>query len=233
MPTAYGYLRVSSDAQAASGLGLDAQLLRIRAEQGGLQTAGVTIGPVYRDEAVSAVRHALRDRPGGSALDAAVQAGDHVCIAMLDRAFRTQRDAAVTLEAWLSRGVTVHLLDIGGDTSTPVGQLTVGILAAVAQWESQRIGERIRGAKAAQRRAGRSTNGQPRLGYRLVRGDHLRPDARQRRIHRSIARLRDKGWQLREIAAHLNRTSRLRPGARRWNCQAVSRALHARSAGYP
>jgi len=233
MPTAYGYLRVSSDAQAVSGLGLDAQLQRIHAKQGGLQAAGVTIGSVYRDEAVSAARHAMRDRPAGSALDAAVQAGDHVCIAMLDRAFRSQRDAVVTLEAWLSRGVTVHLLDIGADTSTPIGQLTVGILAAVAQWESQRIGERIREAKAAQRRAGRSTNGRARLGYRLLRGGHLRPDARQRRTHRSIAILRAKNWHLREIADHLNRTSRLRPGARRWNCQAISRALHARLAGYP
>ena len=232
MPTAYGYLRVSSDAQAASGLGLDAQLQRIQAEQGRLEAAGASVGPVYRDEAVSAVRHAMRERPAGSALDAAVQAGDHVCIAMLDRAFRTQRDAAVTLEAWLSRGVTVHLLDIGADTSTPLGQLTVGILAAVAQWESQRIGERIRDAKAVQRRAGRATNGRARLGYRLLRGGHLRPDGRQRRIHRSIAAWRHKGWLLREIAERLNRTSRLRPGARPWNCQSVSRALHARLSGY-
>lgn len=233
MSTAYGYLRVSSDAQAVSGLGLDAQLQRIRAEQGRLQAAGVTVGGVYRDEAVSAVRHALRERPGGAALDAAVQAGDHVCIAMLDRAFRSQRDAVVTLESWLSRGVTVHLLDIGADTSTPIGQLTVGILAAVAQWESQRIGERIRDAKAAQRRAGRSTNGRARLGYRLLRGGRLRPDDSQRRIHRAIAVLRGRGWQLQEIAEHLNRTARLRPGARPWNCQSVSRVLVARRAGYP
>ncbi len=233
MPTAYGYLRVSSDAQAVSGLGLDAQLQRIHAEQGRLQAAGTVVGRVYRDAAVSAARYAMRDRPAGSALDAAVQAGDHVCIAKLDRAFRSQRDAVVTLEAWLSRGVTVHLLDIGADTSTPVGQLTVGILAAVAQWESQRIGERIRDAKAAQRRAGRSTNGRARLGYRLLRGGHLRPDDQQRRIHRAIAMLRGNGWYLREIAEHLNRTSRLRPGARRWTCQSVSRAFHARLAGYP
>lgn len=233
MPTAYGYLRVSSDAQAASRLGLDAQLQRIHAEQGRLQAAGAAIGPVYRDEAVSAVRYAMRDRPAGSALDAAVQAGDHICVAMLDRAFRTQRDAAVTLESWLSRGVTVHLLDIGADTSTPLGQLIVGILAAVAQWESQRFGERIRDAKAVQRRAGRSTSGRARLGYRLLRGGRLGSDARQRRIHRSIAILRRKGWDLREIAERLNRTSRLRPGARPWNCQAVSRALHVRRAGYP
>jgi len=182
---------------------------------------------------VSAARHALRDRPAGSALDAAVRAGDHVCIAMLDRAFRSQRDAVGTLEAWLAGGVTVHLLDIGADTATPVGQLTLGILAAVAQWESRRIGERIREAKAAQRRAGRSTHGGARLGYRLLRGGRLRPDARQRRFHRSIAELRGKSWPLREIAEHLNRTSRLRPGARRWNCQAISRAFPARRAGYP
>lgn len=233
MPTAYGYLRVSSDAQAISGLGLDAQLQRIQAEQARLQAAGVTVGCVYRDEAVSAVRHAMRERPGGRALDAVVRAGDHVCIAMLDRAFRTQRDAVVTLEVWLARGVVVHLLDIGADTSTPIGQLTVGILAAVAQWESQRMGERIRQAKAVQRRAGCSTNGRARLGYRLVRGGHLRPDSRQRRIHRSIARLRGKGWCLREIAEHLNRASRFRPAARRWNCQAIARVLCARRAGYP
>jgi len=230
---AYGYLRVSSDAQVASGLGLDAQLQRILAEQDRLHAGGAIIGQVYRDEAVSAVRHAMRERPAGSALDATVQAGDHVCIAMLDRAFRTQRDAVTTLESWLARGVVVHLLDIGSDTSTPIGQLTVGILAAVAQWESQRLGERIRDAKAAQRRAGRSTNGRPRLGYRLLPGGYLRPDARQRRIHRSIAVLRTRGWRLCEIAEHLNHTSRRRPGARRWTCQAVSRALDARRTGYP
>ena len=83
--------------------------------------------------------------------------------------------------------------------------------------------ERIRDAKAAQRRTGRSTNGRARLGYRLLPGGYLRPDARQRRIHRSIAVLRTRGWCLREIAEHLNRTWRRRPGARRWNCQAVSR----------
>jgi DNA invertase Pin-like site-specific DNA recombinase len=230
---AYGYLRVSSDAQVASGLGLDAQLQRILAEQDRLRAGGLTIGHVYRDEAVSALRHAMRDRPAGSALDTAIRAGDHVCIAMLDRAFRTQRDAATTLEAWLSRGVTVHLLDVGADTSTPVGQLTVGILAAVAQWESQRLGERIRDAKAAQRRAGRSTNGRARLGYRLGPGGQLRPDARQRRIHRSIALLRTRGWRLCEIAEQLNRTWRPRPGTRRWNGQAVARALVARRSGYP
>ena len=233
MPTAYGYLRVSSNAQTVSGLGLEAQLQRVRAAQGRLRAAGTVTGRVYRDEGVSAARYAMRDRPAGAALDAVIQTGDHVCIAMLDRAFRSQRDAAITLGAWLSRGVTVHLLDIGADTSTPVGQLTVGILAAVAQWESQRIGERVREAKAAQHRAGRSTNGRARPGYRLLPGGHLRPDARQRRVHRSIALLRGKNWYLREIAAHLNRTLRLRPGAGRWNCQAVSRALEARLAGYP
>jgi site-specific DNA recombinase len=229
----YGYLRVSSESQVVSGLGLDAQLQRIRAEQDRLRAVGVTVGTVYRDEAVSAVRHAMRDRPAGSALDAAVRAGDHICIAMLDRAFRTQRDAVTTLESWLARGVIVHLLDVGADTSSPIGQLTVGILAAVAQWESQRLGERIREAKAAQRRAGRATNGRARLGYRLLPGGSLRPDGRQRRIHRSIALLRDRGWQLREIAQQLNRTARRRPGARCWNCQSVSRALFAHRKGWP
>ena len=63
MPTAYGYLRVSSDAEAASGLGLDAQLQWIRAEQARLRAVGARVGTVYRDEAVSAARYAMRGRP--------------------------------------------------------------------------------------------------------------------------------------------------------------------------
>lgn len=136
----YGYIRVSHDRQA-SGLGLAAQAKKI--QQHAKTIRGQKLARIYRDAAVSASKQPFLARPNGWALDQVLVKGDHVVFARLDRACRNLHDFAGLLERWHKRGVFVHLLDVGVDTSTPVGQLVAGIMASIAQWESQRIGERI------------------------------------------------------------------------------------------
>jgi DNA invertase Pin-like site-specific DNA recombinase len=233
MPTIYGYIRVSSDSQADSGLSLDSQQARIRDESARLaKTLRCRIGDVFRDPAVSATRTPLLARTGGAALDSVLHAGDHVVIAKLDRAFRSQRDCVNTCESWISRGVTIHILDLGVDTATPTGRMMMGMLSSIAQWEAARIGERIRDAMAENRRRGRPPNGRRLLGYRLV-GGKLQPFGRERQIARKARRMRENGMLLKQIAQRLNAARIRRPNGRKWTHQAVARLLFALSHGWP
>lgn len=202
MSTIYGYIRVSDESQAKSGLGLAAQKKRI--EEAARRIRGGKLGKILADQAVSARRRPLLERKQGGELDRLLAGGDHVIVAKLDRAFRNLRDFATVLERWRKRGVYIHLLDLGVDTSTPVGELVAGIMAAVAQWESGRIGERIKEAKAILRSLGRTTNRSKLFGFRL-RGKKLLVDPAERKVMARIVGLRKRRLTWRSIAAELNR----------------------------
>ncbi len=231
--TVYGYVRVSSEQQADSGLSLSAQSERIRdAAKRLAKQHGLVVGKIYRDPAVSASRFAFLARHGGCELNKALHKGDHVVIAKLDRAFRSQRDCVVTCEAWMSRGVVVHMLDIGVDTDTPLGRMLIGILSTIAQWEAARIGERIRDANRSRRSQGKATNGQRIHGYKICRGK-LIPDKVERSIAKRMAAMREKGKLLREIAEHFNLQKIRRPSGKAWNPQAVNRMIARHKSGWP
>src|SRR5262249_5596053 len=89
-----GYTRVSSDEQAASGLGLEAQRQRI------LDYCGLKqLGPaeIFEDAGVSGGKP-LGTRPAGARLLAQAHKGEAVVIvAKLDRVFRSTADAATTI----------------------------------------------------------------------------------------------------------------------------------------
>jgi DNA invertase Pin-like site-specific DNA recombinase len=73
----------------------------------------------------------------------------------LDRMFRSALDALQTIKLLKERGVSLWLLDLGGDVSgNGVSEIVLTILAAVAQFERMRIGERVRDASAHMRRQG-------------------------------------------------------------------------------
>ncbi len=223
----YGYIRVSDESQAASGLGLAAQTAAIR-DYCRRRLKGHKLAVIHKDAAISASRHPLGQRPEGRELVRAAKKDDHIVIAKVDRAFRNLADFAATMDRWQKAGVAVHLLDLGVDTSTSVGRLIAGVMAAVAEWESRRIGERIKDAKAIARGLGRSTNGRARLGFALGRGGQLKADQRERDAMRLIVRLRRRRRMIwREIAAELaRRRVRTRDG-RPYSKQRCWRAYHA------
>lgn len=225
----YGYIRVSHKAQARSGLGLAAQRAKIEEY---VRSRGKRVARIFRDAAVSGSRVPFLKRPHGEALDLTVQAGDHIVIAKLDRAFRNLGDFAAMLERWHRRGVYVHLLDLGVDTSSPVGRLIAGIMAAVAEWESRRIGERIREALLVRRSQGRATNGYPSIGYKKIR-KRVVPDARERRIGRELLRLRRLGHGWQAIADRMNARRLYRRGGIKWSEMSVVRWATAAKHRFP
>ena len=91
---------------------------------------------------------------------------DIVIAAKLDRLFRSALDALQVVESLNTRGVKLHLLDLGGDIAgNGISKLFPTIAAALARAERERIGQ----VKADQKARGRYLGGKVPFGFR--RGD--------------------------------------------------------------
>ncbi len=164
----YGYARVSTAEQAENGNSLETQR---RVLEGFAQSEGVTLGRLFVDRGVSGSRP-IEERGAGGELLAALSPGDVVFCAKLDRMFRSASDALATLEAFKRRGVRLFLKDMGGDvTGNGVSALVFTILAAVAQFERERIAERITENRTRLAAAGRYVGGRVPFGMRVVEGE--------------------------------------------------------------
>jgi DNA invertase Pin-like site-specific DNA recombinase len=166
--TAYGYARVST---AKQDMSIEAQKQQVEGYyKWKLKTLGIEWGGFFSDAAVSGNKP-FRKRPAGAALWDRLGPGDHVIVSKQDRAFRNTADHFNCLDSWRARGIKVHVLDIGVDTTTPVGELLMGILAQVAQFERSRLIERMKIVNAVKRQLGMATSNQQPLGFRGVRRD--------------------------------------------------------------
>lgn len=116
------------------------------------------------------------EREGGRrVLEAANGAAvEHVVVAKLDRFARSAIDALTWLDKLAANGVALHCLDLGLDTSTPVGRLVYTVLAAVAELERERIRERTSEALQTRKRLGKAWGTTP-FGYRKARDKTLIP----------------------------------------------------------
>jgi DNA invertase Pin-like site-specific DNA recombinase len=161
---------------------------------------GQQITRVYVERGVSGSKP-LEDRPQGRLLLAAVKPGDTVIASKLDRMFRSATDALRVLERFKRQRVSLVLLDMGGDvTGDGITRLVFTILSAVAAFERERIQERIREAKADQRRRLRHLGGSRPFGYKVAPDGDLEPVEREQQAIRRMVTMAGKGASLRAIA---------------------------------
>lgn len=157
------YLRVSTDEQAVSGLGLEAQrrAIELDAEQRDLP-----ILEWYEDPGVSGK---TLKRPGLDAAltDLADGRGSVLVVAKLDRLSRSVHDATGLMQRAEKQGWSLVALDAQIDTSTPQGGALVQILAVFGELERRLIGQRTKDALAVKRAQG------VQLGRPRVIGDEL------------------------------------------------------------
>ena len=197
MSIAYGYARVSHDNSARSGLSEDTQRNLIQQYyQTRLASEGIAWGMTFFDPAVSARHVPFLDRKEAAKLNAILRPGDHIIVAHLDRPFRALLDFASVLEnVWEPKGINVHFADMAIDLRTPGGRATANMMATFAQWQSDSYSERNKEIAARLKRLNRPTNGQKRLGYKLVGPPGHKqwvPDHAERRDMATIVRLRDE-----------------------------------------
>ncbi|HMF12333.1 MAG TPA: recombinase family protein [Gemmataceae bacterium] len=102
MSDALGYIRVSSEEQADSGLGLEAQRQRIAAY---CAMKGLLLAEVFEDPGISGGKP-LATRPAGSQLLAVAKKSKAiVVVAKLDRLFRSVADAASVIAEFDKKGI--------------------------------------------------------------------------------------------------------------------------------
>lgn len=144
------YLRVSTDEQGDSGLGLEAQAaaIKVYCAAQGHELAGMV------REIESAGQWAKR--PILEDVLQHVEAGTYegVIVAKLDRLSRSVVQAHEINERLARCGAALIALDLQIDTTTATGRMMMSILATVAQWERDTIGERTRSALRAKRERG-------------------------------------------------------------------------------
>ncbi|WP_091934584.1 recombinase family protein [Blastococcus sp. DSM 46786] len=179
------YVRVSTDEQRASGLGLADQ--RAVIEAAAIQRGWLDVEFVS-DEGVSAKN---LSRPGIAwALEqlATGEAGVLV-VSKLDRLSRSLLDFANLMDTARRQGWELVALDLAIDTSTPSGALMANVMASFAEFERRLIGQRTSAALQAKKVA----------GARLGRPRALAPAIRER-----IVAERNAGGTLTGIANRLN-----------------------------
>ena len=195
------YVRVSTEEQGKSGLGLEAQ-----------RDKALAYCRLHDHEVVEVVEDAGASgkslkRPGMARVLKAVEDGEVevVVVAKLDRATRSVRDLGELLERLNRSKVALASVSEHFDTGTAAGRMIVGMLGVIAQRERETIVERIKDAMAVKRRRGERVSRFAPSGWRFD-GDRVVEDAEAHDTVRTAKSLKAAGRSLREIAAALNAT---------------------------
>ncbi len=134
----YGYSRVSSASQP-----LDTQVQALK-EYG--------CEKIFREK----VSGRTLQRHQFQKLLETVMRDDAIVVTKLDRFARSTKDALSTIDTLNKKGVSLVVLNMGGDvvnTSTPIGKLMITVLAGIAEFEADMIKERqLEGIAAAKER---------------------------------------------------------------------------------
>jgi DNA invertase Pin-like site-specific DNA recombinase len=161
---------------------------------------GWRIAHVFIEAGVSGSKP-FADREQGAALLARLRPGDVVIAAKLDCAFRSALDALQTCDRLQRAGVSLFLLDLGGDvTGNGVAGLFMKIAAAFAEFERDRLRERIKDVKQDQRKRGLHLGGHRPFGYRVDADRRLVPDPAEQAAIGRMQELREGGLSLRAVA---------------------------------
>ncbi len=198
---AVGYVRVSTEEQADSGLGLDAQRAAIRAAA---DRMGLEIVQWFADEGVSG--GTIDGRLG--LLDA-MDAMKRGMVLLVARRDRLARDAM--LACWIEKEVAkrfgriVSVAGEGTDNDDPTSVLLRRIVDAFAEYERLLIGARTKAALRVKVRRGERVGRYAHYGYRLDEAGELVEDEREKAGILEIMRLRAAGVGLQRIARELER----------------------------
>lgn len=222
------YTRCSTADQASSGLGLAAQVERCRAYATAVGLDQDVRIQVFEDAGVSAKN---TDRPALAELLRQVHARAVRVVIVLktDRLARSTLDMLHMVETFDRYKVSFVSVTEQLDTRTPTGRMVLTILAAVAQAEREAIAERTKSAIAAKLRQGYAHGFVP-LGY-AEQGGRLVPQDNEQETVSIISELREAGWSLRAICAHLTLHGHRTKRGGKWGPQNVANVL-ARKASH-
>jgi site-specific DNA recombinase len=227
---AIGYIRCSTDKQADSGLGLDAQRTAVTVAA---ERLGRPLGQVFADAGVSGSL-ALADRPVLMDAVSALKRGDVLIVAKRDRLGRDVIKVAMIERLIAKRGARiVSAAGEGTENDDPSGLLMRRLIDSFGEYERLIIAARTKSALSAKRRRGERTSRFAPFGYQIAGdGQRLDMNADEQKVLGTIRRWHEDGRSLRGIAADLNQDGlRTRSGSP-WRFEYVRNVLRAPETGH-
>lgn len=189
MSRVFAYCRVSTSDQTT-----DNQVQEIAA-------AGFSVTPQRTITETVSGSVAAAERKGFGLLLNKLEAGNVLVVTKLDRLGRNAMDVRATVEGLTGMGVKVHCLALGGvDLTSPAGKMTMGVIAAVAEFERDLLIERTQSGLARAKAEGKTLGRKPSLNWeqynavreRISEGVSVAAIAREFNTSRqTIMRMRD------------------------------------------
>jgi DNA invertase Pin-like site-specific DNA recombinase len=211
------YMRVSTDEQGRSGLGLAAQRRTCRAYV--TLKDDWTIAGEYTDEKSAKSlngRHEL-----AKALEALDQGeADVLLVAKLDRLSRSVVDFGGILQRADKHKWALAVRDMDLDTTTANGKLVANVLMALAEWERETISERTKAALAS---IPRGTTHVDREGN--VKGPPGGPVKIDAETAALVRYMKDQGKTYRAICDELTALGKATPRGGPWQVSTIQRIL--------
>lgn len=145
MPRTFAYCRVSTADQTTDN--------QVREIEG----AGFHVEPkrVVAETVSGSV--AAMERKGFAKLVDRLETGDVLIVTKLDRLGRNAIDLRNTVDMLAAQGIRVHCLALGGvDLTSAAGRMTMGVIAAVAEFERDLLIERTQAGLSRAKAAGKA-----------------------------------------------------------------------------
>lgn len=212
-----GYIRVSTDEQASSGVSLQAQIEKIRAYA---SCYDLEIVEIIEDAGQSAK---TLNRPGIQKALQMIQEGQAagLLVAKLDRLTRSIVDLNTLISGYFSEKSKIQsiLFSVADqvDTRSAGGRLVLNVLMSVAQWEREAIGERTRTALQYKKSQ----------GIKLGRPEKKLTDNNEIKTFYYVCELREKGLTYRAIASRLETEGVKTTKGGKWAAQTVKNLIES------
>jgi DNA invertase Pin-like site-specific DNA recombinase len=209
------YIRVSTQEQAKEGYSIGAQKERLIAY---CTAQGWPDYKLYVDEGVSAKD---TNRPQLQQLMADVKTGKihMILVYRLDRFTRSVRDLYTLLDGLEKYKCAFKSATELYDTSSAMGRMFIGLVALLAQWETENLSERIKVALIEKVSGGERVGAVP-FGFDLTEDEKLKANEQSPIVLEMIEKVKN-GMSASQLAKYLNRTN----NDRTWHPQGVLRVL--------
>lgn len=215
------YIRVSTEEQAIEGYSISGQRERLKAFC--VAQSWETI-KFYVDEGISG---RSTERPALKKMMRDIEDGliDVLLVYRLDRLTRSVRDLHDILDFLEKHNCQFRSATEVYDTSTAMGRMFITIVAAIAEWESANLGERVRLGQIEKARQGEWSAPAP-YGFRKNDQKRLEVNPDEIEAVKLMVRKVKEGYSFRQLSMYMQNTSYKPRRGYKWHIASLLDLLH-------